>query len=399
MFRFLCKELEFISSSSSIIRGWLTSTRPRDVYFLQTQSLKSKPISSNQTSVTTSYLMKSCGWSLESATKASKKITIRSVEEANSVVELFRTHGFTDNQTTDIITKRPSLLLANPYVNLKPKIEYFKSLGMSIPDIGKIISRKPIILSRDLENQIIPTCNFVKTLVYTDNKLVTLLKTFVPMLNCNIEKIMSPNISMLRTYGVPEPNISRLMNHQPSTLTLTSNCLEAKILKVEKLGFGLKSKRFILALAMVTKLSESRWEQKMGAYKSLGWSEEEILSAFRLQPHVMLCSVEKIKNIMAFFVNKLGWSPSAVSKYPNLMMLSLEKRIIPRCSVLQILFSKGLVKKNASIPSLLILSERAFLEKFVIKYQSEIPELGKAYVGSEVLRQLQVVEAQKGNPN
>jgi mTERF domain-containing protein len=58
---------------------------------------------------------------------------------------------------------------------------------------------------------------------------------------------------------------------------------------------------------------------------------------------------------------------------------SLEKRIIPRCSVVQILIAKGLVKNNLALGTFLQLTERIFLEKFVIRFRDDAPQLLKVY--------------------
>ncbi|KAF6169586.1 hypothetical protein GIB67_003954 [Kingdonia uniflora] len=245
-----------------------------------------------------------------------------------------------------------------------------------------MISRCPSLLSRDLENQIIPSCHFIKTFVHSDKKLVTVLKGNPVLLLRNVEEVMSPNISMLQTYGIPKPNISILISCQPLTLMRKPVRLEVAILKANNLGFNPSSKGFIRSVGMLTQLSESTWEKKMVAYKNFGLSEGEFFLAFKLQPMFVMPSEKKIKKLMDFFVKKLGWSASVVSKYPNLMILSLERRIIPRCSVLQILFSKGiLLKKDVNIPSELNKSWKAFLTKFVTKYQDEIPEVMDAQQG------------------
>ncbi|KAJ4963296.1 hypothetical protein NE237_023235 [Protea cynaroides] len=82
---------------------------------------------------------------------------------------------------------------------------------------------------------------------------------------------------------------------------------------------------------------------------------------------------------MDFFVNKMGWDREVIIRYPKLLAFSLEKRILPRCSVLQVLILKGLVKENCNMGSLIVRSEKHFLEKFVTKYENEVPQLLDLY--------------------
>jgi mTERF domain-containing protein, mitochondrial len=53
---------------------------------------------------------------------------------------------------------------------------------------------------------------------------------------------------------------------------------------------------------------------------------------------------------------------------------------IPRHHVLSFLKCKGLNK--AALYSAVILSERNFLDKFVVPYEKEIPELGEVYTAA-----------------
>ncbi|CAK9167516.1 unnamed protein product [Ilex paraguariensis] len=89
----------------------------------------------------------------------------------------------------------------------------------------------------------------------------------------------------------------------------------------------------------------------------------------RCSPYV--CSIQKRKS------GKLWISLSRImlSKNPKLLSLSLEKRIIPRCSVLQLLMSKDLIKRDISLAYALQMTEQMFLRKFVSKYQHMIPEV------------------------
>ncbi|CAK9178080.1 unnamed protein product, partial [Ilex paraguariensis] len=67
--------------------------------------------------------------------------------------------------------------------------------------------------------------------------------------------------------------------------------------------------------------------------------------------------------------------------HPNLFLLSLEKRIIPRCSVLQLLMSKDLFEWNNNLMRVFLMTEKTFLENFVTKYQHLVPEVVKAHGG------------------
>ncbi|XP_059638864.1 probable leucine-rich repeat receptor-like protein kinase At1g35710 [Cornus florida] len=150
------------------------------------------------------------------------------------------------------------------------------------------------------------------------------------------------------------------------------------------MDFDPTSRQVMLAIYSMTVMSKSLWEQKLGIYSSFGLPEDDIIAAFKLQPVCMLGSEEKIRKLMGFFVNQLKLKPKVISKHPNLLLLSLEKRIVPRCAVLQLLMSKNMIKGDLSLIFALKMTEKMFVGKFVRKFENEIPEVVEARQGALV---------------
>ncbi|KAG6683940.1 hypothetical protein I3842_12G038300 [Carya illinoinensis] len=127
--------------------------------------------------------------------------------------------------------------------------------------------------------------------------------------------------------------------------------------------------------------SKTLWEQKVEAYSSFGLSEGEIYAAFKRQPMCIALLEKKIKKMMGFFVNKLKMNPSRMSKRPILLLHSLEKWIIPRCSVLQLLMLKALTKEDTSIVYMVKMADKEFMVKCVSKYQTVVLDVVRAHQG------------------
>ncbi|PON77342.1 Mitochodrial transcription termination factor [Parasponia andersonii] len=128
-------------------------------------------------------------------------------------------------------------------------------------------------------------------------------------------------------------------------------------------------------------ISKTVSERNIEACKSFGLSEDQVYSAFKMQPIFMLISEKTINKMMKFFLTKLNLEPSAICKYPNLLLLSLEKRIIPRCSVLQLVISTGFMNEDIKLFHPLTRSEKKFVEMLVRKYQQVLPAIVKAHEG------------------
>ncbi|KAF9591446.1 hypothetical protein IFM89_004144 [Coptis chinensis] len=92
-------------------------------------------------------------------------------------------------------------------------------------------------------------------------------------------------------------------------------------------------------------------------------------------------SEKNIMSTMEFLVNKMGYDPLLISKTPVVLLYSLEKRTIPRLSVIRALISNGIVVEDYKLATLLHLFEKNFLRKYVTKFEGKVPELFSAYHG------------------
>ncbi|RHN72304.1 putative transcription regulator mTERF family [Medicago truncatula] len=159
--------------------------------------------------------------------------------------------------------------------------------------------------------------------------------------------------------------------------TMNPPRFEKAVVEVKELGFKPETTFFIVALR--AKINRKfLWERKIDVYKKWGWSEESFVSAFLKYPWCMLASVNKIEATMNFFVDHMGWNPIVLAKHPILLLLSLEKRVIPRAFVLKFLESKGLIK-DAKLAAAFKVSEDVFLKRFVTCYEEEASQLLKLY--------------------
>jgi mTERF domain-containing protein len=75
----------------------------------------------------------------------------------------------------------------------------------------------------------------------------------------------------------------------------------------------------------------------------------------------------------------MGYPSSDIARIPLIVCFSLEERIIPRCSVVQILLLKGLIKKDLPAYTFLGPVDRYFLERYVTKFQESCPQLLSVY--------------------
>lgn len=355
---------------------------------LQNQLLQ-RPITSeipaataNQNNFTVTYLINSCGLSPEDAISASTKVELQSPIGADSVLALLSKHGLSETQISKLVRSHPRILVADPEKTLSPKIEFFISVGLSREDLARVLTFNPHLLSRSLENQIVPSYNFLRNLISQENVLAVLKRRSWMFLE-NHSRNVIPNIELLRELGMPKTCISLLLAHDTQVLMHNHEEFAQLVNEVKEMGFDLKKSTFVVALrALCGKSSRAIWNRNGEIYKrSWGWSDDDVVSAFRRSPQCMILSKKKIMQTMDFLVNKMGWSAAMIPTYPIILCFSLERRIIPRCCVVKVLMSKGLVDEYLSLAYVVLPAEKQFLERFVTRYLSQVPQLLSVYEG------------------
>ncbi|OMO90204.1 Mitochodrial transcription termination factor-related protein [Corchorus olitorius] len=284
------------------------------------------------------------------------------------------------SQIISLIKKNPTLLLIDAEKNLLPKFEFFHSKGFTDSDLAKVFSANPRILNRSLDACIIPNFNFVDELMRScdgDKKAVIAFEHFVPIFHLSLVSLLALNLQLLYECGVPKSNVLSALATHSISLASDHGSVKSVVDKVKKMGFDPSTLSFVNAVQVFLGMSKSLWERKLNLCKEWGWSDEEIWSAFRKFPRFILISERKLMELMKFNVNEMAGKYQVFAHRPQLMHSSLEKRVFPRCLVLNYLLSKGLIKEDFSVQRVLTASENKFLQQFVIPYQD--PHLSKLY--------------------
>lgn len=263
----------------------------------------------------------------------------------------------------------------HPEKTLLPKFEFLLSIGVSKSGLSTLVSRNPDLLARSLERFLIPTYEILKSLLDSDKKVVVTLNRMKNRSLSFLQKRFSNNLSTLRGRGISQSSISYLVTQSPLTMSYEMGKFAEGIEKVMKLGFDPSKAVFLDAFRVLLGVSHKTWEHKIEVYRKLGFSENEISTSFRKFPKCMVLSDKKLIGIMDFLVCKMGWQPADVARVPTVLGYSLEKRIMPRCSIVRVLVLKGLIKEDIRLSTVLIPSEKLFLKRFMIKYQEHVPQL------------------------
>ncbi|GFQ03346.1 hypothetical protein PHJA_002478400 [Phtheirospermum japonicum] len=335
---------------------------------------------SEKKSFTVSYLINSCGLSSNDAVSASKKVCFKSPEKPDAVLDLLRNYGFTNADISRIVATMPNVLLSSPNKTLLPRLQFLQSIGVPLPVLAHNLSVCPSILRRNLKTFLFPLYNYLKNLLRSDKGVVHVFSRAPRAFSRAWSNGVYLFVSVLRERGVPESSIVSLVMYSPPMLATSKEKVAVCIDRAVEIGFDINESGFVHAMKVLLGMSESTLKRKMEVYRMCGWSESETVAVFLKHPYCLKYSEKKIMANMGFLVDELGCKPLDVARYPVLLGLSLDKRIKPRCLVAGILKEKGL-KSKTSLFTLLTLSEEKFLDRYILKFEKDVPELRGIYFG------------------
>ncbi|XP_017230184.1 uncharacterized protein LOC108204973 isoform X3 [Daucus carota subsp. sativus] len=336
----------------------------------------------DQTAFRTLFLKNKCGLSGEAAIRSSKYGQFGPSDvNPDRVLSLLRTYGFTQPSISKIFSRDPRILQYCPEKILKPKLDFLLSSSLSQTEVIEIVTKNPRILCRSLNNHLIPFFNLLMSLTGCYSDAVAVIKAKPLILSYSISKGFLPNVEFLPTIGVPHSQILKLLCCYAQVLGQPHSKFRSHVLKVKEMGFDLTSSYFISAVKTLTFISDSTWHSRCDLLRSFGFSDYEILSLFKKLPAFMCFSDKNIRGRLDFFLNKLRWTPSRLSTNPIVMSYSLEKRTIPRCSVLQLLVLRNIITESLMLSTILAMTEQRFSKGFVTLHKDEIPEVVEAYHG------------------
>ncbi|KAL9671300.1 hypothetical protein QQ045_008868 [Rhodiola kirilowii] len=334
----------------------------------------------NYSDFTISYLVDSCGLTEEAATSAAKRFNLKSAEKPDKVLSLLRGNGFNDGDISRLLVKRPTLIVMDPGKFLRPKLNLLASLGPTQDFLVKVLLRCPGILQNSMDKTLVPSLEFLRSMLKSDENVLKAMSRCSRLLWFKLPPFLGPNVVILRDVGMSDDLIASFLKDRPTAFLSSAAKLRVLVDRVIQMGFDPKRRMFVEAIGALAAMSDKTWEQKVRLFKKWGWSDDEVVSAFKKAPLCMTTLEKKIDAIMDYFVNKLKLDPSFVAKTPKLVTLSLEKRIIPRCSLIRYLQSKGVLgAKDFTLSVVLTVNEDNFFRKFVTKYEETLPELLDLY--------------------
>ncbi|CAL9059564.1 unnamed protein product [Musa banksii] len=323
------------------------------------------------------YLVNSCGFSPSEAAKFSKPLAhLRSTEKPDAVLNFMRSQGFDGAGIRKLISLNPNYLCVNVEKKLAPKFQFLRDLGLSESDIVDAILKNHGILHVNVQRSIVPKLEMWESLLGSRELVLNHLKKKGWFFSSSVEKTLHPNLKFLRDEcGIPEERVSVVLRSHPQLISRKPESLRALVARADELGMPRQSRMFVRTLDALFMVSKERFEAKVELMRSFGWSESEFSSVVRKVPTFLCVSLDMMRRKMEFFINLVGYTPSFIASQPSILLYSLQKRVIPRFRVTEMLKLKGLWTGKYKFTSILVFTDTKFMEKFVLPHKENVPEL------------------------
>ncbi|XP_065869522.1 uncharacterized protein [Euphorbia lathyris] len=220
---------------------------------------------------------------------------LKNPQNAESVLNFLKEIGFSKNQIESVVQKAPNVLSAKLEKSIKPKIKVFQDLGFHFTDFANIISTSPWLLRSSADR--LRNCILgLKNVLGPNADICMLLKNSGGRFRgYDLNRTLLPNLEYMKSCGICSLQISAYVCRFPLNYVVEPEKLRCIVQRVDEMGVDRKSKMFIEAVRVMSSMTRENWELKLKLFRDLGFSEQNILVAFRRTPQAFCVSERKIK--------------------------------------------------------------------------------------------------------
>ncbi|RCV20891.1 hypothetical protein SETIT_4G094400v2 [Setaria italica] len=341
------------------------------------------------------YLVAACGLDSAQARKAARKAfdeaskgsrkafqdisncRLNSASNPDAILALLSGAGLSRADIAAVVAADPLLLRSSPK-NIGPRLLALRDrLGLSAPQMVRFL----LVGSRAVRScDVVPRLEFFISFYGSFERLLVFIKNHNSILLSDLERVIKPNIALLRQCGISVRDIAKLFSLKARVLTFNPEHLKEVVLRAEELGVPRSSRMFFQAVFVVSNITKEKVAARLEFLKStLGCHESEIATAVSKMPTILGISEQSLHRKIQFLVNEVGLEPQYILQRPALFTYSLEKRLVPRHCVMKVLQAKGFLISNTSFYSFAQYGEETFKLRYIDSHKDSVPGLADAY--------------------
>jgi mTERF domain-containing protein len=191
---------------------------------------------------------------------------------------------------------------------------------------------------------------------------------------------LKDSMSTLRGHGVPEARLVATVQQRPELIMRSPARLRALAARVDACGVPRGSWMYAWALLALHCVSDAAFRAKMAAVMcATGCKEQEFLAMFRRAPCFVGMSTELLRRKVEFLIGTAGCGADDIVRNPVLLTYSLSKRMEPRCRAIEALKARGVDVGEERLTTILRKPEARFMERYILRYSHQVPELLELY--------------------
>ncbi|KAK1661367.1 hypothetical protein QYE76_049526 [Lolium multiflorum] len=327
------------------------------------------------------YLVENCGLTRPQALKASTKIShLKSPCKPDAVLAFLSGLGFSTADVAVLVAKDPKFLCTRVETTVGPNVVELTALGFSQTEIASLVSLIPASFRR---RSIVSNVPYYLSLLGSYENLLRVLKNSSTLLFVSLEKVVKPNVAFLRECGLDHCDIAKLCISWPRLISTNLERVHAAVACAESIGVPRGSRMFRQALRAVSFLSKEKVTAQVDYLKNtLGWSDAEVGIAVSKLPMLLVRSKGILHILSEFLISEVGLEPAYIAHRPALLTYSLEGRLRPRYCVIKFLKENGLLSRDRSFFPAVTVTERVFMEKYIIPHDEAAPNLAEDYAAA-----------------
>ncbi|TVU00204.1 hypothetical protein EJB05_54383, partial [Eragrostis curvula] len=323
------------------------------------------------------YLVSRCGLTPTQANKAAKKISHLASDSNPDAVLAFLggTLGVPAADIAAAVAMDPKILCSDVERSLAPRIPDLSGLGLSLDEIARLLplapqSFKNRTLRRNLEFWLKELGSF--------DKVLQVVRWNSGLLTIGPDKVAKPNLALLQRCGLSASDVAVSSMYSGRLLTANPKRLREAVERVEELGVEPGTRMFPHALLVIALKSREAVARRTQLLQKFGFSQDDVRELVRKAPGVLGLSDQKVQQNVEFLLKDVGLDVSYIARRPVLLLYSVERRLLPRHWLLDVVKEKGLLKAFDYYATA-AMSEKRFVQKFVLPYKDLVPGLADCY--------------------
>lgn len=332
----------------------------------------------------TNYLVTRHNFSQKTASKTATSLTqLKDYRRSGLVIDFLKEIGISNTQLEELVSRHPRVLAADLEKRVRVLVKRIMDLGFSNDDLTNLLCDIPTILTitRSVDS-IVLAISVLQSVLGSNSDVIKLLKACNWFLSCDLERFLLPNIELMESCGISNLQIRRTLFNFPRFFLLRPEFMRDCVRRVDEMGLGRESKMYIHGVRVVGAMSPEKWDSKLKLFKTLGFSEDNILSAFHRTPQAFAISERKILEVSKLFLSSESVDISYLVQHTELLIYSATRRVKPRLQIISVLMSKGLLRKEPKLTFIFKMPDEDFIRKFVLPYADQIGKVGEEYLVS-----------------